>query len=363
MGERTDDDAHARDRLRDLLHDSAPDDGAVPIERLMPPRRRRSRSPAVAGAVGVVLAVVLAVTLANRGSTQREPNAAARPRAGSHPPAPSVEARRLAEFAERAPCRLIEPDRHQADARQVARFDAVAVVQCANGTRRYAGDGEWATLARRVATTGMPRLLTALKRPDERARSGVACAAIAYGPLDILLVDRHGRYLHPRFPETGCGAPQPAFSSALAALRWRTVSVTRVQQLRSQAAIDSGCEMAWKNLHALLIGPARAAPSGPVLTERPRAALQICLYGRSKDPDAGSFRRGLTLTGAPAAALRTALGGAGSASSCPLVADFAVVFAGGPWVEVELGGCWRVLRGDTVGTASPSAVTSLLGLR
>jgi hypothetical protein len=94
--------------------------------------------------------------------------------------------------------------------------------------------------------------------------------------------------------------------------------------------------------------------------------LKVCIYRRAGDPLAGNLVRSVTLKGTNATALRSALGGVGPTGSCQAQPDYAVVFAGHQYVNVELGGCWRVRRDDgghtTLGTADPQQLTALLHL-
>src|SRR4051812_19599291 len=111
--------------------DEQPRDERSPVS---PPRPRyRTGSWAALGAVAVALAVVAAALVINR----HRPAASAGSTAG-RPQQSGVN-----RLLHAAPCRLIDHDRHPADARKIARFPAVAVVECRTETRTYPGEGEW----------------------------------------------------------------------------------------------------------------------------------------------------------------------------------------------------------------------------
>ncbi len=317
----------------------------------------------IVASVAVVVAVA-AGALALSGQFGRASSGHAGSAGSSLPPA-ETDTAVLDRIAAAAPCARVQGDTAPA---RVAAFPTVAVVSCESGFRIYPGEGEWQTLVRRVTGSGLGALVTALTRPDERRRSGeYACPAIAYGPLQILLADGQGHYLHPRAPVTYCDAPQPAVFLAIRQLPLRTVSVTRVVQERSAASVSSGCDMQWKNELALAgtAGP-HPGPGGPVFVQRPTSRLYACLYRTAPgDAEAGLFVRGVPLSAARSLTLRAALTGAGPRGTSAAQSAFAVVRADGQWVNVELGGCWRVLRDDrnpaSLGTADAAVVSQLLG--
>lgn len=357
---------HHQRRLGELLDTTAPSFEPVTIDQLDRLRRQRPvrRHAASLGAVAVVLAVVAGLLLAN--SLRSQPH-----RTGALPTptiAPPPTAARLDQLANSAPCRLTVQDRHPAEAAQVAKFTAVAAIECRTEIRSYPGQGEWQVLERRVATAGLAAVVAALTRPDQHASSGNVCAGLGYGPLLILLADNAGHYLHPRPPTDQCGAPLPAVAKALDGLRWRTVSDTRMMQTRTPASIASRCVMAWKNeLYFDTQMHTPASPGGPVLTNQPNGPVRVCIYRTSTDISGGRFQRSLTLTGTKARQLRTALSRPGPSHTCPAQHAFATVWSGHNYVNVELGGCWRVQRhtnGPTgIGSADPDLVTQLLGIK
>ncbi len=331
------------------------EDGSIPV--IATSGRRLRRWAAVGGVAAVLLVVAGAalIELRHPGSTAPQSRSA---------PLDTAASDRLAL---NAPCDRVTGREEPAGLAQIATFDTVAVVECRFDNKAYPGEGEWSVLIRRVADAGLADLLTALQRPDDDPNppQGGGCALVGYGPLRILLADGQRRYLHPRAPTTTCGVPQQQVQSVIDGLDWRTVSVTRIEQTRSQASIDAGCEMAWKNENAMGMG-GHLGSGGPVFVQHPDADLKVCLYKRAGDPDVGEFDRSVVLSGTEGQQLREALAGPGPAGECAAQTGFAVIFAGGPYVNVELGGCWRVVRGDldssSTGSAQPDVVKRLLGL-
>ena len=325
----------------------------------MRPSAARPRLPVALAALAVVLllAGVTVWAVHDSGAPASQPD-----RLG--PPPSATELDRLARAA---PCNLVQDGSHLAGRHEIEAFRARAVVNCRTGERTYPGAGVWQVLTREVAVRGLAQLLEALTRPDARTPPEQACPAIGYLPLTILLVGPGEHYLHPRAPAATCGGPQPATRRAIAALGWRTVSVTKLQQVTSPAALASGCEMAWKNEVALMAGSLSRSAGGDVHVGGTAEPLVACVYRADPSDDgAGEFQRAVRLDGARATKLRAALSLSGTVGTCRPQRAFAVVRArSGAWVNVELGGCWRVVRDDEnparLGRADPAAVTRLLG--
>lgn len=368
-------------RLRDLLHDAAPEFAAVRGEDLRPPRRSPSgRSRAVLAAVAICL-LIIGIGVALR-TTSRDHRAATGPTSTPSGTATStVSAPGLDQVVRKAPCGLAtfpppgtRTRTENAGAAAVARFRAIAVVNCRDGSRTYPGDGLWEVLTRQANTADLAAVTTALTRPDESPVPGEnGCAAIGYGPLPVLLVDAAGKYLHPRAPQTACGAPLPVVTRTLAAVRWRTVTVTRVRQLQSEASLTSGCLPQYKDMIRVETDPTMgrgpaADPGSPVLTRLAGSALTACIYRTGgADPIAGTFTRAVKLSVARSSEIRAVLARPGTIGSCARQKEFALIGdTKGRNVAVELGGCWRVLRNDnqpvTLGRADASVLRDLLGL-
>ena len=166
--------------------------------------------------------------------------------------------------------------------------------------------------------------------------------------------------------------------AALAALPWQTVLVRLVAQVQSQAEVSSGCASAYKDPFAQSESFRRAPGAARYAT--PPSSLRICVYTEGTGTNASQLLRGTTVTGPVATALFDGLSGPLRLTVCTLPrAMFAVVTAIGPGypvVYVELGGCERVYRPETlsgglmgisIGQATPGAeatieaVTSIAG--
>jgi len=266
-----------------------------------------------------------------------------------------------------APCRDVNRSDNIARPEAIADFGTTAMINCVQTVRSYPGDGEWSVLIRQVAMTGLADVVAALQRPDEPPASPETyCDLVGHGPLPVLLANG-ADYLHPRLPETSCGDPQAEVMAALKAVEWRTVSLTRIEQVRTPESIDSDCEMRWKNELGLEADYLDTSDGGPVFVGRdPGGAIKVCLYHVVSDPDAGEFSRAVRLSGGEADELVDALTGAGPTGTCAPPSDFAVLHAAGRNLNVEIGGCWRVLRHDAsqaVGSADGAALERLLSLR
>lgn len=354
--------------MSDSTHDLLTEQGRVWRDSLGPDprlsdmlaavRRRRSVLPAMVAAA--VLVVAVAVGIAGVAGGHRGPVTGNRRMTSAPPSAGQLDA-----LAKAAPCQLALRDQHPAAAAQLASFTAVAAVECVMGSRTYPGKGEWTVLVRRVATAPLGRLVAALSKPDQDTPRSIVCSDVGYGPLQLLLVNHTGRYLHPRAPTDACGAPQRAVDRAVRVLRWRTVSVTRLTRTRTPTSIASGCEMRWKNELSYdgqfhLPSSAGGLPFGGSSPSR----LRVCLYHSGADIAAGDFERSIRFNGDKAHRLLSALAGPGPSGACRAQHNFATIWASGRWINVELGGCWRVQRpgttSETIGTAVPALVKQLL---
>jgi hypothetical protein len=86
------------------------------------------------------------------------------------------------------------------------------------------GKGEWVTVTLERADTGLVPLANALRRPDAAKEPGQICPDYIVLTPQIVLIAADGAKLRPQLPTDSCGKVQPQVLSALAALRWRTVS-------------------------------------------------------------------------------------------------------------------------------------------
>jgi hypothetical protein len=241
-------------------------------------------------------------------------------------------------------------------------FVPVAVSRCGLKMVTVPGDGEWQVRAEERATGGLDALVRALRQPSEPDDRTITCAAVGYVPIIITLTDQHGAKVTPQIPHDVCHAPLPAVVRAIDQLPWQTVRETRVNRVRSQLEIDSGCPGGYKPMIELEAAIGRSGGTGPAFPGTPPAALEVCRY--TLDKNSTSTIRGPDGTGS------AAMGTLASASRLtgpavgrlvhaidvapPVIgrceqpqAPFAVVGPpgepGGPSLVVELGGCDRAL--------------------
>ena len=324
-------------------------------------RRRATVGWTVATTAATVVAVVLGVSLLTGPRDGLPVRGTGKPTATASPTA-TLPSGDLLSLTRHVMCRTAGSGAVSHD--ELAAFHAVTAVSCTTDTREVPGQGTWTVDVRRVATAGVPALQAAFERPDEPVTEGLACPAIGFVPLRLVLVDAAGNTLAPGPPLDGCHLPQPAFTGALDQVAWREVSVHKIQQVVTPQAQAAHCSRAFKNMTYLEAHPGEgSSPGGPVL-ESPPATVRVCIYRASgADLDVGTFRRSLSLSTEQTRRLLAALAGPGPSGSCPAERDFAVLdTGGGRWVTVELGGCFRVAgSGSRLGTADPTVVTALLG--
>ena len=310
--------------------------------------------------------VMAMLTLAGCASAPQSDTAVGRasPRAPSSPPwRPGPQGSLVGPCPSGSPARATRP--------QLRAFRAVSALRCEFVERSYA-DGQWQVRVEQVTREGVTAFAASLDRPDAAPTSG-ACPAVAIGEPTIVLVDRAGHRLIPRFPRDECGQPRAGLADTLR--HWRTAGrPVRVRLELSRAELDHHCPPAYKNVIRLddQYGPVRPDPGGPVLTRGDQGTLFACLFNTGPDPVAGAFVRGVTLHGRDAAAMRAALAAAGKAGRCVAPDAFATVTnPAGETVTVELGGCGRVERSrddlaqrisyPTLGRADLPTVRRLLG--
>ncbi len=234
----------------------------------------------------------------------------------------------------------------------------ISATRCLYEAAIVPGDGEWLMRIEQQAISGLETLAAALRLPNEPTADGQACRAIGYIQIVITVTDTAGQQIHPKVPETACGAPLEATTDAIAALPWTTVATTKAARSRSELEVSSGCSSSWKPVIALTAAEGSGSQTWPVdTTARP---LRVCRYDLDPGPanaiqvnDATSYRLGVlvsasTLDAAAAGPLLTALSAAPRAvGQCSQPEHpFAVVSTpdgAGTWAAIELGGCYRAL--------------------
>jgi len=252
--------------------------------------------------------------------------------------------------------------------------DAVLVLatRCVFDLESVPGDGQWVRRIEQRADGGLDALATALRLPDEQPPAHPSkhegCLAMAYARTIITVTDTTGWMFVPKLPTDFCGAPLNEAVQAVKALPWQTVGTTRVRRFSSGPGTASDCEAAYKPVVAL-----RAAEPGPATEpftiDTTVVPLRLCVF--TPDPanpiEAGSatlhigkLAKASTLDGQSAAALLSTLAAAPAATSaCADEAPFATITGKGlPELEVELGGCYRPLDGDSLRQLDAATVQS-----
>jgi hypothetical protein len=262
------------------------------------------------------------------------------------------------------PC--LSAHQHLVGPKTVRRFHAVTAVSCVEGTRTYPGEGQWWVRIRRVAVGNVAGLQRYFGQPNgPKLKEGDVCLLVARLIAVPTFVDRAGNWLIPRTPVDGCGEPRTGYAHVFHAVRWRVVAVRKVKLMVSAAALAAHCAMGIKDLPAGGIGPLSSTSGGPLFRSTPRTA-RVCVY-RTRDFVSGSFVRGFSLDAAQTHRLLGAMTGAAPSGSCPHESTFAVVSSSAErWVEVELGGCWRVGRTYPdygTGGSDPAVVRAILARR
>ncbi|MEV6930521.1 hypothetical protein AB0M46_39390 [Dactylosporangium sp. NPDC051485] len=255
-------------------------------------------------------------------------------------------------------------------------FAPVSASRCVFSVATVPGDGEWQMRDEQQADGGLDALAAALRQPSED-NPGTDCPAIAIVPVVITLVDAHGRKVVPALPHQACGMPLPSVEQAIRALPWRSVSQTKVRQTRSQLEVSSGCSGKYKPVIAIEAaeGSTRSPDAAPFDPGKPPAALAVCRYRLDPaDTISGAnpsvaFQMGVlssatTLSGAALSRFVTAVHAAPPVTTrcAQPQAPFAIVFVKdtGPYLMVELGGCYRADDGNGTLRQLDAAAVALL---
>jgi len=234
-----------------------------------------------------------------------------------------------------------------------AAADVAGVLRCVRTIERFPGDGELAvTSDQRVPAASAGSLLSALALPSER-RWMDACGAAGVYPTTVELETTSGRVLIDP-PKGPCGLARPEVLEAWRAAPWVTVATTRIERLRSEAAVTAGCT-SWKDMIAIDGKAAEPGAAGPLVNGSD--PVSICLF-RSTGFD-GEPTDGRQLTAEKSQRLATLLASAGPAAPCGAAhTSFAVIGRTTP-VFVELDGCMRVLAPDRTLRQGGAELTAL----
>lgn len=234
-----------------------------------------------------------------------------------------------------------------------------SLLQCVEAVQDVPGQGQWEVVNTVRSTGSVDGFVNALrasyvKPAQPTPKGGYACAAVAYGPQWIALIDADGTDYQIRIPSWGvCGQPDPDVLKALAAVPTTIASTDRIRQTTSPGAQAAGCPQQFAEM-----GYASSQVSPPATTRpffagtNPSQDLRACYYKLAGAFDkrdlkpAGDFQSSVTITGSQAAVVYNGLMNAPVASdakSCDAPAtEYAAVFenaGSGSWSVVELDGC------------------------
>ena len=244
-----------------------------------------------------------------------------------------------------------------------------SILSCRIDFRDIAGEGRWSVLVASWADSGLGPFLAALRAPDEKPSDGACPLNLILTPW-FALVTADGTVVRARVPVTSCHQPQDAALKAFAALPFTVVKETRIRQVETPEAQESGCPQQWKDMVAIVAGSSGAPGSAdrPVLDSPAGAKARVCLYRSDGAPPeetpAGTFESGAGLQGGALATALADLEDAPAAKACDTRSDtFAVVMLGipdGPVLTVETEGCLRMLtESDELRQAPVSLIDAL----
>lgn len=111
-------------------------------------------------------------------------------------------------------------------------FTPVAAVECQDSIVQVKGRGRWVEETKRVATSGLGALMTALRKPPSHRLPDVDCPMIAVAVPWFELVAKDGKVIDPAVPRGFCGQPVAAILVVLSKLHWQTVSRTLVEKYK-----------------------------------------------------------------------------------------------------------------------------------
>jgi hypothetical protein len=159
-------------------------------------------------------------------------------------------------------------------------------------------------------------VVAAVRRDDDRAPAAGCRADLVLDP-QVWFIDATGRAVVPRWPRHSCGHLLKDGQATLAALTWTTTARVRIKQLVPQAALDAGCETAFKYLVQMTADEGGAAKAGSFADLAHGSAPHLCRYSRiGADPGDGTFESGHPLSATAWAALRQALNGTTLVQPC-----------------------------------------------
>ena len=263
-----------------------------------------------------------------------------------------------------------------------------AAVVCADGYAHLPGRGQWQV--RRVVDVpkaSLPALVAAITAPDRAPSSGACDASLRIAPgLVLTLAD--GSRIRPGLPGDGCHVLETALHALESATAGPVRTTVPVSQQASEQEVTTGCSGEAKDPAIWLEagGSGQAPPASAAGALPASGQVALCLYTPEDDTMVGDLvATGRVDTPDVAAALApvTATPPAGQAAGCTSphpaenspATDWLTVLAlpapgpddvtPAPRLQVELGGCRRVIAGGSgtvVGYLDTDAAAALEAL-
>jgi hypothetical protein len=161
-------------------------------------------------------------------------------------------------------------------ARLTATPTITAAALCEQTTRMVKGKGEWSYRVERRVTSGLERLLSALRKPDEPL-TAESCLAYADVAPELWLLDSEGRAFLVRWPLDACRHIQQPAKDAFKALDTEVTGQRRLELITPQEALDTGCSSSWKQVVAIAAGD-RPSGTGSFAALRDSGSGTVCRY-------------------------------------------------------------------------------------
>jgi hypothetical protein len=240
-------------------------------------------------------------------------------------------------------------------------FTPVLLVTC-GVEERLRSDGEWTYRVELRATQQLDAVVAALRAPLAPKLTGnYGCTADLPAEPWFVLQDAAGHQVIPPIPhDKSCGKP---IDVGVLGLDYTRSNLKPLLQQRTTAQINTQCTSSWKNIPRIIAKDGTLKPLDSVAAQRPAS---VCVFGATPaDPDVGTFVGGATLSDSEATTLAAALAGIHTgAATCEPTDDFALVFAKGDPIYVELSGCHRVFggNGDQASAPAPEVAAAIQAL-
>ena len=248
----------------------------------------------------------------------------------------------------------------------------IAAVICSQPVRQFP-DGRQETSRVEARADDITALITALRLPDE-PYDGQVCVLMGQSEPWLVLLDAHGHWISPRFPENACGFTRLEAQRAYDALKLTVVSSEIIDFRAAPRWFNTGCwETSNNPVSTVTTEQPRRPRSGRVTNPFPAGVrVRMCAYQVPPDQrygDYGAFDYAADLDARQRARLDRALRKVRPAAACDRPATrFGTLFRGDHRlgaVSVELDGCRRMVvitvdGRSTLAAADPAIVAMIV---